>query len=483
MGRVLNVSFEVLQNSSMGISTFLRLLLLYILPYCVSSSLHDLPIDASFDFGSSLEGWAEDGTSVETELIARVEAGELRASLLDRHPVLDSPFVALNITPVHFVVLRMKYTGTPALGRLLFLTPDISSNSSSSSLFVSESFLDIPWVARQPPSVVSSAASLSNHPASNVVDGDLTTYFESSITSGAFIIFDLKDYRSVDQINLLSPANTTSPRRCLLQRSLTSGVGPFTTVTSFTLSNTSTSFQTISGFVSSSARYWQLLLLDNYGGSSIVLNEVSFGGSDAAIHSISYPIYNDENYHMYYIPLSSLFPSSSSFLPISRLRLAFLYDPTLISATADIAIDYIRLIRAPVIERVTGCLDKYRFEEPLTSPAFFNVTLVENPVNTNIIIRSFVKNMMDLQYAQTFDCPLQGGIPLLIQGYNFGRASLVDINGAECQVLSRQVSASNGRYESIICTLPPGHAGPAGVTVRNGFNVNVSTTVPALYYR
>ena len=96
----------------------------------------------------------------------------------------------------------------------------------------------------------------------------------------------------------------------------------------------------------------------------------------------------------------------------------------------------------------------------------YNVEEVVEMINGNLPQRYFKKGQMDLQYATTYDCPLNGGIPIQIDGFNFGPVPRVFIGSSECPVTSYSRNSSDGRLETVICTLPPGSSGDRIVRVQ-----------------
>ncbi len=92
--------------------------------------------------------------------------------------------------------------------------------------------------------------------------------------NNVFLIFvDMSTTRFITVIKIQSSGNSESPRKCLLQSSVSSGVGPFVTVKAFTLQDVSTE-QVISSF-GAKARYWRLMILDNYGGETVSIREIA----------------------------------------------------------------------------------------------------------------------------------------------------------------------------------------------------------------
>lgn len=398
------------------------------------------------------------------------EAGELRGRILGPSAVLDSPLLNLELTPFSYIVMRVQYYGIPvrALLQLMMGPADTAQPQ----------YL-IPWTARQALQVIDDSGHVGNAISSNAVDGDLYSFWETNLTTGAYIILDLGGDRSINEIRVLTFSDT-SPKRCLLQISSTSGVGPFRTVASFTLLNDTIGFQSITGIEIGYARYWKLFVLDNYGGATTQIFEVEVFGVDNSISNIPLAIANDGNFHIIYVPVNQYAVGG-----LTRVRIslsypggsAFVYSPS----SQFIAIDYIRFLRSPDIWRVRGCLDKYYSSKNL-GDAVYNVTTVVERINDHLSLHSFIKNAMRLPYATTYDCPLVGGIPIQIEGYNFGSGASVFIGGEMCPISSHFVSSTDGRLEAIVCMLPPGSPGEALVEVQNGLHPQITQQLSYLAY-
>jgi hypothetical protein len=132
------------------------------------------------------------------------------------------------------------------------------------------------------------------HNSASVVDGNPTTYWNSTLTSAAYIIFDLGDYRTISSLRITPIGGSISPRRCFLQRSVTGGIGPFTSVISFTVPSSlspAAPTMTVRGF-SGLARYWKLLILDNYGGHTIGIRDFYLDGYDDSVTVVPFAVNN-----------------------------------------------------------------------------------------------------------------------------------------------------------------------------------------------
>ena len=385
--------------------------------------------------------------------------------------MLDSPLLNLELTPFSYIVMRVQYYGIPVKALMQLMMGPADPNQPQ--------YL-IPWTARQALKVLEDSGHVANASSSNAVDGDVYSFWEVNQTVGAFIIVDLGGERSINEIRLLTFSDT-SPKRCLLQISMTSGVGPFHTVASFTLLNDTVGFQSFTGIEIGYARYWKLLVLDNYGGSTMQIFEMEVFGVDNSISNIPITIANDGDFHILYIPVNEYAIGG-----LTRVRItfsypgssAFVYSPS----SQFIAIDYFRFMRAPDIWRVRGCLDKYYVTNNLGN-ADYNVTSVVEKINAHLSLHSYVKNEMSLPYATTYDCPLVGGVSIQIDGYNFGSGASVLVGGKICQISSHFVSSKDGRLETIICVLPPGSPGDSMVEVRNGIHPQILQQLLYLSYR
>ena len=151
-----------------------------------------------------------------------------------------------------------------------------------------------------------------------------------------------------------------------------------------------------------------------------------------------------------------------------------------------LAIDYVRIVRAPEVWRVRGCLDKYYDNTNYHAPTY-NVSTVVEFINDHLPIVSLTKNALSQQYATTYDCPITGGVQLTIDGINFGPRVYVWVGGQPCPVLSVEYSATSGRQQTVLCTLPARSDAmvdnPVRVRVQNGIIPGLFHEVPGVEYR
>eukprot|EP01038_Epipyxis_sp_PR26KG_P006359 gene6359-8759_t len=419
------------------------------------------PIDVSWDFNNNeiISGWGN-GTAEQMNMEVKVENGNLKCSIIGFHPVLESPSLFLTITRRHYIIIRALYSGIATKARILLRSGP--SPSPNNQLLLSKSY----WESRQPTIVINqSPANSTLYASGNIVDGDGHSYYLSTTSIAAFVVLDLGDNRWITRLRMLPLGDNRSPKRCLLQRSLTSGVGPFETVSKFTInipsngteidSNHTINEQSITGF-NGYARYWKVIFLDNYGGHGIGIRDLYLEGYDESVTLIPFELNNTIGYNDYYLPIHSYLSGV-----LLRIRLEIIYPSNVQVEPINrgkrfregLFIDYIRVARAPEIWRVRGCLDKYYIDPNYLNPNY-NVTTRIELINGNLPIRSFVKNNLTLQYATTYDCPNQGGVPIIIEGINFGLNAKVVIGGNICPIQSNNFFETDGRLQIIVCMLP-----------------------------
>jgi hypothetical protein len=317
-----------------------------------------------------------------------------------------------------------------------------------------------------------------------LVDGQPATYFLSQASAGVSVVLDMGDARWVTALRITPIGDSRTPQRCVLQHSITGGVGPFETVRSFTLTHlgprgastrqgnaSDYEEQRISGF-SGYARYWRLVVIDNYGGVGVGIREIQLEGYDETVTPVPFLLNNTGgSYTSYYLPINSYLTGT-----LLRMRLELLYLNNNEDAAPhksgklfreSLYIDHIRVVRAPEVWKVRGCLEKYYASASYQDPQY-NVTAQINVINGNLPVHYFDKNNLTLQYATTYDCPTSGGTVVLIEGINFGMHPLVYIGGNECPVISNKVWSVEGRVQQLSCVLPPGRSGLQRVKVVNG---------------
>jgi hypothetical protein len=386
--------------------------------------------------------------------------------------------------------MRAKYLGAAQDARLLLRSGGAASPIQQ--LDISRSY----WSERQrmvpiSSSVVTAGAAFQKE---SIADGDPQTYFLSNSSNAVNVVFDLGNQRWVTALRITPIGDTRSPKRCLLQQSYTSGVGPFETVKAFTMSadfspkvnitNGSTldaAEQRFAGF-NGYARYWRLVVVDNQGGAGVGIREVRLDGYDETVTPVPFKLNNTGLYETYYLPINTYLTGM-----LLRMRLEVLYadaaevDPHKSGKVfrEGLFIDHIRVVRAPEVWKVRGCLDKYYASAAYQDPTY-NVTTHINRVNGNLPVHYFVKNNLTLQYATTYDCPVQGGVELVVEGINFGMHPKVLVGGRDCPVLRNEVWSVEGRVQQLVCRLPPGESGPQRVRVLNGIHPGKSRFLHSL---
>lgn len=419
-------------------------------------------VDITWDFNEGVkDGWGN-ATSEELGMQTRIEHGELRGSIVQWNPHIDSPLMFIATSNRHYVVMRMMYYGSATKGNLLLkYGPTLTHDKHVD--FIKEKWTELPHLIV----ATESGGENSNYAA----DDSLQTAWTSHQTNGNWIVFDSTIYRWVTGIQISSSGLNDSPKRCLFQQSVTSGYGPFVTVSSFVLDQTQET-QTILGFQAHS-RYWRLFIIDNYGGNYTGLVEFQVISTEQSIATLPFDIDNTGTYKNYYLPVNEVLKG-----PLVRMRFNFFHEGKAIynnlltrpSFRESVAIDYIRIVRAPEIWKIRGCIDKY-YNNPDQYDPQYNVTSLKRLVNERLEIKYYLIDQMDLQYASTYDCPHTGNVPISINGVNFGENPRVYVDGNPCPVLSTEHVYAGSREQIIRCTLPPSngrHLSVVNVRVESG---------------
>lgn len=436
-------------------------------------------VDISWDFNTrDREGWAN-ATSEEMGMQVRIESGELRSTILSWNPHLDSPVMLIPTTRRHFVVFRMMYFGSATKANLLLkYGPSVGHQQHYDELKAN-------WQARLPVTIAS--ASSGQETAEYAVDASPHSAWTATQSRGAWIILDLGDYRWISKLRIRSSGETSAPRRCFLQKSQTSGAGPFITVVSFTLEFTLDE-QIVEGF-DGHARFWRLFVVDNYNDTTISVRDIGLEGNDEGVASLPFALDNSGKFKNYYLPIYTVLQGS-----LARMRLQIQHDiysgkvtgrarPTFREA---LAIDYIRIVRGPEVWKVRGCLVKYYDNKDQNFPTY-NVTSKELKINDQLPLRYFALEELPLQYASTYDCPRTGNVDLRIDGINFGPRARVWVGANECPVIASGTVAQGSREEYITCRLPPdttdGTERLTNIRVESGTLPGLYNTVPYFSYR
>lgn len=438
-------------------------------------------VEISWDFeeNEKITPWGN-GTAEQQEMSVKVESGELICIIEGINPALESPSLLLSVDPRQYLIFRAKYIGAAKNARILLRSG--MKESPDYQTLPSKSY----WTARQNMVALSDTGSTSDeHSRDMLIDEDLYSYYESELPSVVTLIFDLQDYRLITGLKMTSVGGENSPRRCILQQSLTTGIGPFETIITFVGTNTSDE-QHITQF-EGYARYWRLIVVDNHNGPHIGIREFYLDGYDERVNSVPFDLDNSGQYQIYYLPISTYL---SGMLQKMRLEVMFANKEetqtklNVAHAFREVlTIDYFRLARAPEIRRVTGCLNKFYKTANYFDPQY-SIDEIEVKINGALPIHSFTKNTLSNEtypYATTYDCPLEGGVDITVEGFNFGNMAVVDIGSSRCLVKSNEYI--DGRQQKIVCTLPQGQSGLQYVKVENGIHPGLQHSVPFLYYR
>jgi hypothetical protein len=416
--------------------------------HLIFSQRPETPVDITWDFNEGVsDGWGN-ATTEEMGIQLRVENGELRGIISKRNPHIDSPIMFIQSSSRHYLVLRMMYFGGAKKGNLLLKYGPSPTNSKDVDYLKDKWTNDVPHLK-----YVSCSGGTNPEYA---VDKSLSTEWYSNTTYGNWIVIDSIDYRWVVGIQFSTSGLDSGAKRVLLQQSVTSGNGPFTTVATFNLAKTSGT-QTFRGFQAHS-RYWKLFIIDNYGGNSTGLVEVNFLSIAESVATLAFDIDNTGVYKNYYLPIHNILQG-----PIVRMRINFFHEDVVeynsnIQATVTtfregLAFDYIRIVRSPEIWKVRGCIDKY-YDNPNQFNPHYNVSTKHIYINNKLPISYFEKLDSSLQYASTYDCPHEGNVDLFISGINFGDSPRVFVDNNECAVKSTTHAYPGSREQNVVCTLP-----------------------------
>jgi len=435
-----------------------------------------IEVDISWDFDDdNYRGWAN-STSEEMRIETRLQNGELRGIVEGWNPHLDSPILHINTENRHYIVIRLLYYGEALSANLLLrYGPEAYTREQKVS-----SWNNI----LRTKAISASSYKTDNSSVVSATDSDFYTLWSSATAVSNWVVLDMSASHWVTGVEIWASGDLTTPRRCLLQHSVTrSGVGPFETSVSFTLSQTSDR-QLISGF-EGHGRYWRLFIVDTYGGDVASIREVKLNGYDDTIALVPFSVENTGNYKNYYLPIHEYARG-----PLVQMRLELQHSRkneahplrTRPLTREGLAMDYVRIVRAPEVWRVRGCLDSY-YSNATLSDRTFNVTGEVHHINDELPIRFFHHHSLTWQYATTYDCPLRGGISLTIDGLHFGDWPQVTVGGEKCEVMSVAEAREGGRVQSVMCVLPPGSPGLSVVRVQNGVLPGLFQEVPFLSFR
>ena len=150
--------------------------------------------------------------------------------------------------------------------------------------------------------------------------------------------------------------------------------------------------------------------------------------------------------------------------------------------------EQVRIVIAPTVRRVTGCIDKFYQDGNLGSPT---APLEPLPALTNGYLRSMktlYADMPEAPYATTYNCVRRGGETITIVGTYLGtEGSTVSVGGVPC--LATQHAAAETVMTCIVPPRPAATASAAGgwrdldVEVRLGDYPQLYTVSPYLSYQ
>lgn len=211
-----------------------------------------------------------------------------------------------------------------------------------------------------------------------------------------------------------------------------------------------------------------------------------------------FPIIGDSHWHIGYIPFQSEGYIGKEPFPIQSIYQMRLWpgihrnsskkwEQSHAPQSGDaFQIDWIRLVRSPIVDRITGCnglkLSKdnkfndihYDIDEPI-------VTKINGILTHHRTI--WKTGSIEFPYASTYNCLRKGGENITIEGKNFGlekiqhgkAAAHVFIDGTPCLFVSHDRNAPQERLTCITPGISPEHfmdfqygSRPSKIEVKNG---------------
>ncbi|CAM9353688.1 unnamed protein product [Discosporangium mesarthrocarpum] len=430
----------------------------------MSYTAGDDAIEATWEFDRSLDGW---GQASPAEMDAEVQwgAGMMRGTVLGPDVHIDSPRFRLDADDRHHVVVRMRSFGAATVGRLELRRGAAMPEETDHSLN--------PWTQRGDPSVVgSSRGGMNSHHAA---DGDLYTLWEAFSSSNEWVTVDLGSTRVIEAVRLQGIGGGSNPRNIRVQSGGTKA-GEFHTVANLTLTNSSGSQEF--AIPASSSRFWRLYVIDTIGvDEPASLREVEFLGPLEATTTqpLDFDIFNDNSFHMYYVPIHLEFQGVLAQLRLRPgLEIEAVEGKTLGSKAPmcgdAFEIDWIRLARAPHVNRVEGCLDR-AYPDP--GPQLGHSYAVSNVSASAKVVNGFLRvgrtefwRAEGFVYGTTHNCLRGGGQTITVSGSAFGEAGAnVLVGGVPCSGVSHTAKLEQTQ---LTCVLPPSLVPPTEVWMRDG---------------
>eukprot|EP00638_Chattonella_subsalsa_P000403 CAMPEP_0117769996 /NCGR_PEP_ID=MMETSP0947-20121206/23453_1 /TAXON_ID=44440 /ORGANISM="Chattonella subsalsa, Strain CCMP2191" /LENGTH=979 /DNA_ID=CAMNT_0005594775 /DNA_START=113 /DNA_END=3052 /DNA_ORIENTATION=- len=434
--------------------------------FMIITSVSSNPIEVSWDFDEGLEGWGN-ATREEMQLDLSYRGSELRAQVRGEQPHLDSPPLTLNIIDRHYIVTRMMYSSAEVTKGKWVLRGGAGPSP--------EEIHDhkrMSWERRSGLFPISTSPETADMAAA--VDGDPYTLWSAPVGIAPWITFDLGGYYHLTEVMIQVPESDT-PRTVRLEKALTYN-GEYRNVYTFTVLQNVSSPQSFTGF-SAWGQYWRVHVIDGYGSLNVSIREVELRGPDPIFREVEFDLIPDGHSHTYYIPIHQVFSGK-----LTRIR----FHPSIENKDGyspnyghAFTIDWIRIIKAPTVRMVTGCIDQYFTDGNLYDP-LASITLGTTPINDFLIKRETIYSTPpDRPYATTYNCLQAGGQAVVIRGTNFGASvPIISIGNSLCEDI---ICTSSDTYCS--CITPTNAGGAQTVTLTNAEYPGLVEEVEYLQYQ
>lgn len=219
------------------------------------------------------------------------------------------------------------------------------------------------------------------------------------------------------------------------------------------------------------------------------------GNRTAAQWVREFAVVGDGAYRTYYIPLfGARAPRPSPLGNLTQLRLHPVWSPTGVVPGATFQIDFLRVMEAPTLLRVSGCgrvtphaealgttlplaLPRPPFA-PWVRPAGTFADQSFAHASNVTIVRGLGSDNTSLTYGITYNCLRGGGDFITLRGTHFGlEGARVLIDGRACTHLVHTVP-----QEEVRCRVPAGVGESVNVTIANGVLPGLRDTKPLLSY-
>jgi hypothetical protein len=229
-------------------------------------------------------------------------------------------------------------------------------------------------------------------------------------------------------------------------------------------------------------------------GTPLPFTEVDYNSNSDSKHSLYFYILGDGNWHVAYIPLEASYLITTirfwpaTYRPAGELR----KESPAPNGGNSFHIDWIRIIRGPLIRSVTGCYGEMYSNETSFSEKIAQVSQSTISINRflNYSRTLWERRNTSLTYARTFNCKREGGELITLEGFNFGTAdpdapAFVEIDGLECSNVTHDL---NKPEELLTCFTPkmPSISNPETrysiIQIRNGRLPGLTHEAPFVRY-